>query len=126
MKETARRLLSSVRSYDFVGRYGGEEFLVVLNNCDPSHAFLRAEEIRKTIAGRAVETSAGPIPITISMGLLLSQEWGRQPVKDLLNEVDAALYGAKDAGRNCVKVAAPKVCRQLGREMTAAPIRRAH
>ncbi len=39
LRETAKRLLSSVRSYDFVGRYGGEEFLVVLNNCNPAYAF---------------------------------------------------------------------------------------
>src|SRR5580704_5401784 len=46
LREIARRLLASVRSYDFVGRYGGEEFLIVLNNCDPSLASLRAEEVR--------------------------------------------------------------------------------
>ena len=54
LKETAKRLLASVRSYDFVGRYGGEEFLVVLNNCNPAYAFARAEEIRKAIAQRQV------------------------------------------------------------------------
>src|ERR1700687_2078856 len=44
LREIARRLLASVRLYDFVGRYGGEEFLVVLNNCDASSSLLRAEE----------------------------------------------------------------------------------
>ena len=125
LKETARRLLSSVRSYDFVGRYGGEEFLVALNNCNPAYAFLRAEDIRKTIAARPVDTLAGPIPITMSMGLLLSQEWGRQPVKDLLNEVDEALYAAKHAGRNCVKIASPKVDKLHARELSVEALRRA-
>ena len=41
LKETAKRLLASVQSYDFVGRYGGEEFLVVLNNCNPAYALDR-------------------------------------------------------------------------------------
>jgi diguanylate cyclase (GGDEF)-like protein len=50
LREVARRLLLSVRSYDFVGRYGGEEFLVVLNNCRPDAAFARAEQIRKKLA----------------------------------------------------------------------------
>lgn len=109
LKQTAKRLLSSVRSYDFVGRYGGEEFLVVLNNCDPAHGLRRAEEIRNTIAQRPVQTSVGLIAVTMSLGLLLSQEWGQQPVKELLQEVDAALYAAKRAGRNCVKMATPKV-----------------
>jgi two-component system cell cycle response regulator len=109
LKETAKRLLSSVRSYDFVGRYGGEEFLVVLNNCNPAFGFARAEEIRKAIALRPAQTSIGPIPVTMSLGLLLSQDWGRHPVQELLQEADNALYAAKAAGRNCVKVAAPKV-----------------
>jgi diguanylate cyclase (GGDEF)-like protein len=107
LRETAKRLLASVRSYDFVGRYGGEEFLVVLNNCNPSYAFARAEEIRKAIAQKPVLSSSGPVPITMSLGLLLNQEWGRRPVEELLHEADAALYAAKAAGRNCVRVASP-------------------
>ncbi len=125
LKETAKRLLSSVRLYDFVGRYGGEEFLVILNGCDPSHAFLRAEDIRKTIAAQPVDTPAGRVPITMSLGLLLSQVWGRRPVGDLLNEVDAALYAAKDAGRNCVRMAEPKAYAQSERELAPEAIRRA-
>lgn len=105
LRETARRLLASVRSYDFVGRYGGEEFLVVLNNCDPTFAFARAEEIRNTITQRPVQTSTGPVPVTMSLGLLLSHEWGKLSVEELLREADSALYAAKRAGRNCVKVA---------------------
>jgi diguanylate cyclase (GGDEF)-like protein len=108
LKETARRLLSSVRSYDFVGRYGGEEFLVVLNNCDPAFSLTRAEEIRKAIARRPVPTSGGAIPVTMSIGLLISQEWGYRPMEELLHEADSALYAAKGAGRNCVKTAKPK------------------
>jgi diguanylate cyclase (GGDEF)-like protein len=109
LKETARRLLSAVRSYDFVGRYGGEEFLVVLNNCDPAGGLTRAEDIRKSIAQRPVQTSGGLVHVTMSVGLLLSKEWGFRPVEELLQEADAALYAAKEAGRNCVKVATPKI-----------------
>jgi diguanylate cyclase (GGDEF)-like protein len=108
LRETAKRVLASVRSYDFVGRYGGEEFLVVLNNCNPAYAFARADEIRKAIAQKPVMSSCGPIPITMSLGLLLNQEWGRRSAEDLLHEADVALYEAKAAGRNCVKVASPK------------------
>jgi diguanylate cyclase (GGDEF)-like protein len=109
LRETAKRLLTSVRSYDFVGRYGGEEFLVVLNNCNPAYAFARAEEICKSIAHLPVQTSSGAVPITMSLGLLLSQEWGFLPLEELLQQADAALYAAKAAGRNCVKVAIPKI-----------------
>src|SRR2546426_593176 len=107
LKETAKRLLASVRSYDFVGRYGGEEFLIVLNNCDPAFAVARAEEIRNTIAQRPVQTSTGPVPVTISLGLLLSHQCGTRSVEELLREADTALYAAKAAGRNCVKLASP-------------------
>lgn len=119
LKETARRLVSSVRSYDFVGRFGGEEFLVTLNNCDPAFGLARAEKIRKTIADRPVETSAGAVSVSMSFGLLLSQEWGYMSVVELLHEVDTALYGAKAAGRNCVKLAAPKAEPERPRELTA-------
>ncbi len=108
LREVARRLLLSVRSYDFVGRYGGEEFLVVLNNCRPDSAFGRAEEIRKTICTRPIQTDAGPLGVTMSLGVLLSRDWGQRPADELLQEVDAALYAAKAAGRNCIKQAKPE------------------
>jgi two-component system cell cycle response regulator len=56
LREVARRLLASVRSYDFVGRYGGEEFLIVLNNCDINKAMGRAEELREAIANSTLRT----------------------------------------------------------------------
>jgi len=108
LREIARRLLSCIRSYDFVGRYGGEEFLVVLNNCKPQFAETRAEEIRTAISNQPIQTASGPLPVTMSLGLLLSDNWGIRPVPELLQEVDAALYAAKAAGRNCVRLAKPE------------------
>jgi diguanylate cyclase (GGDEF)-like protein len=107
LREVARRLLSSVRSYDFAGRYGGEEFLLVLNNCDPTSALARAEQMRETIAKREVITDTAPLPLTMSVGLLRSIDWPNLSAAACLNEVDAALYAAKSAGRNCVRVALP-------------------
>ncbi len=107
LQEVAHRFLSSVRSYDCVGRYGGEEFLIVLINCDPRFAAMRAEEIRKSMAAHPIQTSGGPVKVTISGGLLFSRDWGARPIEGLLSEVDAALYVAKSAGRNCIKVAKP-------------------
>jgi two-component system cell cycle response regulator len=109
LQEVARRLLASVRSYDFVGRYGGEEFLVVLNNCNATFAFARAEEIRRAVASNAVQTVRGPIKITMSFGLLSSADWGVRPVEELLQEADAALYASKASGRNCTGIARPKI-----------------
>jgi diguanylate cyclase (GGDEF)-like protein len=107
LREVARRLLAAVRSYDFVGRYGGEEFLIVLNNCDPASALGRAEQMRAAIANRDVITDRGPIAVTMSVGLLQTADWGDLRAEIHLTEVDAALYAAKTAGRNCVRVALP-------------------
>ena len=94
LQEVARRLLLSVRSYDYVGRYGGEEFLVILNNCDAVSAPGRAEEIRKAISDSPVQTSIGPFPITMSMGMHQTEKWGFRSVEELLHDVDLALYAA--------------------------------
>jgi two-component system, cell cycle response regulator len=105
--EVARRLLGSVRSYDFVGRYGGEEFLIVLNNCDSSQALLRGEEVRNGIGNSPIQTSRGPLSIKMSVGVLSSRDWDLRLVEEILGEVDSALYRAKGAGRNCVRLAEP-------------------
>jgi GGDEF domain-containing protein len=56
-----------------------------------------------------VQIIQGPIPVTMSLGVLSSRDWGVRPVEDLLREADVALYKAKAAGRNCVKLASPSV-----------------
>ena len=105
LQETARRLLLSVRSYDYVGRYGGEEFVVILNNCDSTSAPARAEEIRRAISDSPIETSIGTLPVTVSMGVDQTENWGLRSVEELFHQVDAALYAAKAAGRNRVSFA---------------------
>src|SRR5450631_3632229 len=114
LREVARRLLGSVRSYDFVGRYGGEEFLVVLNNCEAERAMERAEELRQAIAQSPVRTASGPIRITMSAGVFASKQWGAGTPEDVVREVDTALYRAKFNGRNCCWLAAPSVCALTG------------
>jgi two-component system, cell cycle response regulator len=107
LREVSSRFLSAVRSYDFVGRYGGEEFLIVLNNCDPASSFSRAEQVLHSLSNPSVSTSAGLLPITGSIGVLLSIDWPGRAVEEVLHEVDLALYAAKQAGRNCVRMAKP-------------------
>jgi diguanylate cyclase (GGDEF)-like protein len=108
LREIARRLSASIRSYDYVGRYGGEEFLIVLNNCDSTQAVVRAVEVLNKIAQHPIQTVRGPLPITMSLGVLASQEWDLQLVEEILGEADLALYQAKADGRNCVRLAKPK------------------
>jgi two-component system, cell cycle response regulator len=107
LTEIARRLLGSVRSYDFVGRYGGEEFLIVLTACDPAFGPSRSEEIRRAVSAKPITTTKGPVTVTLSLGLLQSGEWGMKSVEELLHGADMALYEAKAAGRDCLRIAKP-------------------
>jgi diguanylate cyclase (GGDEF)-like protein/PAS domain S-box-containing protein len=100
LREVACRLLGAVRTYDLVGRFGGEEFLVVLPGCTAPDALTRADQLREAVAASPIPTSCGPIPLTISVGVIVSQGWGHLASVEILRDVDIALYAAKDAGRN--------------------------
>ena len=107
LREVALRLLSAVRSYDSVGRYGGEEFLMVMPSCCATpDALVRAEQLRKDVSKSPIATAAGPISITLSIGVMVIGDWKNISMADVLREVDAALYAAKAAGRNCCRLAA--------------------
>jgi two-component system, cell cycle response regulator len=103
LREIARRLQSKLRPYDGVGRYGGEEFLLVLPACDLEGAVERANELREVIAATRVVSGGVEKAITMSMGVSISECLGVKEVKDLLNRADAALYSAKKNGRNRVE-----------------------
>jgi len=107
LREVARRLQNSVRSYDMVGRYGGEEFLVALNRCDPGSAVSRAENLRGAISNRPFLVADTRLNVTISVGLALTIEFADCNVDEIVSKADMALYSAKAAGRNCVRLAPP-------------------
>jgi two-component system cell cycle response regulator len=103
LQQVSKRLLNAVRSSDDVGRYGGEEFLIVLNGCSTSELKERAEEVRSSIKCLPCVTSYGTISLTLSVGAITVENWDRLlPIELFLKELDAALYRAKDAGRNRV------------------------
>jgi diguanylate cyclase (GGDEF)-like protein len=103
----ARRLLASVRSYDTVGRYGGEEFLVIAPATDGPGTLALAERIRQAIDDPAIPTEAAPVHISASCGAAISNcEHALKP-DDLLRIADDALYRAKGRGRNCSELGYP-------------------
>jgi PleD family two-component response regulator len=65
-------------------------------------------------------TEAGALQISMSFGLLISEQWGVRSVEELLQETDAALCSAKAGGRNCIRLAKPAVPREQAREPPAA------
>jgi two-component system, cell cycle response regulator len=105
LRLTVRRMDSLVRSYDFIGRFGGEEFLFVLPECCGECTVAFAERIRASICSESMDTTEGLIPVTISLGVASSGKGLQLDADSLVRAADAALYRAKENGRNRVEVA---------------------
>jgi diguanylate cyclase (GGDEF)-like protein len=100
LREVARRLSATFRRSDANGRYGGEEFVTLAVACSLHDAMTLAERFRRSVSERPVETSAGLIPVTTSVGVASTSEIADS--RQLLKMADEALYRAKVAGRNRV------------------------
>jgi diguanylate cyclase (GGDEF)-like protein len=103
LHETAVALQSQLRSYDFIGRYGGEEFLVLLPGCTTEEAFAIAGRLRTTIAAVPVHLAGVEVFVTVSIGLASSADSGLDSAA-LIEAADEALYRAKAGGRDRVEV----------------------
>jgi diguanylate cyclase (GGDEF)-like protein/PAS domain S-box-containing protein len=103
LTELAKICLRSLRKSDLLARYGGEEFVFLLPNTCLEEALIVADRLRNTIAQNPFETSAGPIHLTVSIGMARLQE-PIERVEQLLDQADQALYQAKQAGRNQIQV----------------------
>jgi two-component system cell cycle response regulator len=111
LREVAHRLIESVRNYDYVGRYGGEEFLIVLTQCAPADLIVTAERMRTHVSEKPVATDSGPILVTVSIGVAARRSLASELPKEeeLVRAADTALYCAKANGRNRVEQA-PGIC----------------
>jgi diguanylate cyclase (GGDEF)-like protein len=104
LRGVARVMRNSVRRYDAVGRYGGEEFLIVLPGCDESNAVSHAERLRAAVCRVTVETAAASVHPSVSLGVVVSNRHTSLDIGDLIQAADAALYRAKHGGRNRVEL----------------------
>ena len=112
LREFAERVMANLRALDYIGRdgtdtsenfgrYGGEEFLLVLPETDPAGARICAERIRQAVAETVFKTEAGTLSITVSFGI--TEFRNGEDIRDTLARADQALYRAKLAGRNRVE-----------------------
>jgi diguanylate cyclase (GGDEF)-like protein len=103
LRETAARMKAAVRGYDSIGRYGGEEFLIVLPGCDLDAGRDRAECLREAVSSAPYSVPTGQVAVSCSIGV----SWRFQPLPPdaaaLIREADRALYRAKERGRNRVE-----------------------
>jgi len=103
LSKLASRISSTIRGYDAIGRYGGEEFLVVLPDCNLLTAVERAEKVRRLVEAEPVQAAESNISVTISVGVAAQRGDHLADHISLLAAADLALYQAKAGGRNCVR-----------------------
>jgi diguanylate cyclase (GGDEF)-like protein len=100
-----RLIEGHLRAHDILGRHGGDEFVILTAHTSAEAAATTFERIRSVVAGTPIATSVGDIPISISIGI---RAWHRGETDvELLAAADAALYRAKEAGRDRVYLARP-------------------
>jgi two-component system, cell cycle response regulator len=96
---TAERIKSAVRDFDMVGRFGGEEFTVILTYADMALARVIAERIRQDVAGTPFHAKGHIIEVTISLGVAMLRPGETR--ESILERAGVAMYEAKKAGREC-------------------------
>ena len=103
LAEIGRRMMEAGRSVDWLGRYGGEEFIAVLAGSDKAGAFMAAERLRAAVSALPIPTGRSTRTVTMSVGVVAYQPGTEAPtVEEFVGAADAALYRAKNGGRNCV------------------------
>jgi len=108
LKEVAQRLHAKLRVYDSVGRYGGEEFLLVFPGCDLTNMLVRMDEVRSFVSRSPLSAMGKHRLLTISIGVAVFDGETPIEVETLLHQADMSLYEAKRKGRNRVEYLEPQ------------------
>jgi diguanylate cyclase (GGDEF)-like protein len=98
----AQTCMKNLRTDDILGRFGGEEFVILLPETKLDDARMIAERLRLLIADTPIETEVGPIRTTISIGIAIKEKAATISIDQLLSRADRAMYRAKQTGRNRV------------------------
>ncbi|MHC1740602.1 MAG: PAS domain S-box protein [Anaerolineaceae bacterium] len=101
IQETIKCSLANIREIDLLGRWGGDEFVVLLPESDLESTKLVSERLRKNIEEHTYSIMGNPIQVTVSVGVTISNN-NSVTLADLFQQADSALYTAKQSGRNCV------------------------
>jgi diguanylate cyclase (GGDEF)-like protein len=104
LREAARRMQNCIRQYDSLGRYGGEEFLLLLPGCDGLSTLEKAEALRSNLCGDPLLLTETSITLTASFGATFIQPGADSTAEGLIRMADEALYRAKKLGRNRVEL----------------------
>jgi len=103
LRGVSLRMRNAVRGSDAVGRFGGEEFLIVLSSCPSTYPRLCAENVREAVSSVPFRTTSGPIFVSLSIGAVTIENWDTlDSIEPFLKLADASLYRAKAAGRDRV------------------------
>lgn len=105
LREVTRRIRRLLRHYDTIGRYGGDEFVIVLPGCDSAGAERMANRIRDQIEADPISTMEGMIDVAISLGVSNTDGSNYLDANRLIRAADIALYRSKKEGRNRVSMA---------------------
>lgn len=107
--KVASRLRSCIRPQEALGRYGGEEFLIVLPGSSSATAMAVAERMRQAVALHPEAIGGATLSLTISAGVASTDMFPTATTEELISRADVALYAAKDAGRNRIVKAVPEL-----------------